>query len=283
MVKARGTFEEYGLDPEWLFLSSGDKVVTALLAGQADVCRASGFGQVLAAVSKGGTLKVVGGASILITQALFAKDPAIKTLKDLEGKNVGAGAPGALLHHMTVALLKKEGVDLSKVNFVSIGSSAQVFRAVVAGIVDAGASQIDVLEEGDQFGVHAIAEFWKALPDYPYQAAYSTQKIIDEKRDVLVRCMAAFGDLYKYLQEDDKSLDDWMKAYAKATGKEAGKGAKAAWQFTRDNKPYNITMTAESVNYLQDLNIDQGIQTERIPMEKIIDFTIARDALKMIG
>jgi ABC-type nitrate/sulfonate/bicarbonate transport system substrate-binding protein len=108
LMKRKGFFEEYGLEAKWLSVSDGAKVVTAVLTGEVDLVRASGFGQVLAAVNKGGKLKVVSGASVLITQAIYSSKPEVKSLKDLEGRTVGTGAPGALLHHMTVSTSQEE-------------------------------------------------------------------------------------------------------------------------------------------------------------------------------
>ena len=40
-----------------------------------------------------------------------------------------------------VALLLKHDVELSKVRFVNIGASVDVFRAIVFGTIDAGAGE----------------------------------------------------------------------------------------------------------------------------------------------
>jgi ABC-type nitrate/sulfonate/bicarbonate transport system substrate-binding protein len=281
LLRQEGFLEEYGLDAKVLAVSDGVKILSAVLTREVDICRASGFGQVLSAMTKGAKLKVCCGASVLITQAMFTKHPDVKTLKDLEGRNVGTGQPGALLHHMTVALLKKNGVDVNKVKFVNIGSSADVFRAVMAGTIDAGPSQIDVYENRSRFGVRSIAEFWTELPEYPYQAGYTADRTIAEKRDILLRTIAAFGKLYKFIPSPN-SMDAYVKAYVKAT---SGKGADAEgqWRLTNKYKPYDILLTEEKINFMQKMNVDLGIQKSMMPIEQVANFSMVNEAIKMIG
>lgn len=281
IMKDRGIFEEFGLDAEIISVGDGNKIVTGVLSGEIDMCRASGFGQVLTAIEKGAAMKVIGGASVLITQALFTGNPDIKTLKDLEGKTIGTGAPGALLHNMTVVLLRKNGVDLDKVTFVNIGSSNQVFRAVAAGTVDAGPSQLDVYDGQARFGVHSIADFWTDLPEYPYQASYSSDAAIRGKRDTLVRSMAALGRLYDYVQGPD-SRDVYVNTYVAATNGDS-RDAESQWDFLQTVKPFNLRLNPEKVDYMQDLNLEFGIQKKKLPTDRVADFSISDDALRLLA
>lgn len=282
LMQSQGFLKKFDLEPEFLSVSDGAKIVSAIVSGSADICRGSGFGQTLAAINQGAEMKVIGGACVLITQAIYTARPEIKTLKDLEGRVVGAGAPGALLHHMTSALLKKHGVDVSKVQFVNVGSSTNVFKAVVAGTVDAGPGLTNVYDEQAKYGVHAIADFWTELPDYPYQACYAATKAIDEKRDVLVRALAGFQSLYDFVQSDS-SKDVYVQAAMKATGDTEPSKSIAQWEFFNKYKPFSIVMPPERIDYLQGLNVDAGIQQAPLPLDRIADFSLAQDALKLIG
>ena len=98
----------------------------------------AGFGPVLPEIEKGARIKVVSGGAMLAPQTVYTTKADIRTVKDLVGRTVGTGAMGAALHQKMVALLRKKGVDDKSVKFVNIGSSANIFKAVVAGQVDAG-------------------------------------------------------------------------------------------------------------------------------------------------
>lgn len=163
-----------------------------LLSGETDMCALSGFGQVLPAIEKGAKLKVLAGGALLGLQAILTKNPAIKSVKDLEGRTVGTGSFGALLHQLVVALLRKKGVDEKKVTFVNVGSSTDVFRAIAAGTVDAGPCEAWL---SGRAGTRAVEEarFFADLPEYTYQASYTSERAIARKRDAIVRTLAGFA------------------------------------------------------------------------------------------
>ena len=282
LMKKQGFLEKYGLDTTFVAVSDGAKIVSAVISGEVDMVRAAGFGQTLTAIEKGGALKIIAGAGLPILQCLYTTKADIKTLKDLEGRVVGTGQPGALLHHMTSALLRKNGVDVSKVKFVNVGSSADVFRGIVAGTVDAGPSQVEVPSELKRYGIHSIAEFWKQLPEYPYNAAFSADRTIAEKRETLVRALAAIQETYNFIQGPN-SRDAVIKAYMDASGGRGDESGAFQWQFLSENKPYDIQIPEESINYLQNLNVETNIQSARLPIEKVADLSMVRDALKMLG
>ena len=82
-----------------------------------------------------------------------------------------------------VALLRKSNVDPGKVKFVNVGSSADVFRAVVAKVVDAGPSELDYEEQEAKYHVHGLADgkFWDGLPEFTNQASYASERSIRER------------------------------------------------------------------------------------------------------
>ncbi len=147
IMKDQGFFKKFGLAPNIVSVADGSKLMGAVIGGGSDIVVISGFSQVLAAIEKGAKIKLVAATRFLVDDVIYSKRPEVRRLKDVEGRTFGTGSPGALLHHMTVALMRKKGVDASKVRFVNIGSSSDVFRAVVAGTVDAGIALNDVYEQ----------------------------------------------------------------------------------------------------------------------------------------
>jgi ABC-type nitrate/sulfonate/bicarbonate transport system substrate-binding protein len=283
LLKQEGIFEALALDAKLLHVSDGSKLIGSLLSGETDMCALSGFGQVLPAIEKGARLKVLAGSAVLPLQAIMTKNPAIKTAKDLEGRTVGTGSIGALLHQLLVALLRKKGVDERKVRFVNVGSSVDVFRAVVAGTVDAG--PYEVWQQG-RFGTHALEEgrFHVDFPEYTYQASYSSDRAIARKREAIVRTLAAYGKLYRFLAET-QSREPFVKAFAAATGKDNREEAEAQWQFYHDQKPFavDLVLSEQRVRYMQELNVSLGVQKRVLPFEQVCDMSLARDAVILLG
>ena len=282
LLNRQGYLEEFGIAADTQNVSDGGRLMGNLLNGRSDITLLSGFGQVLPAIEKGGALKVVAGAGVLTGQAVYTAKPEITAVSDLAGRTVGTGAPGALLHQLVVALLTNNDVDPGSVEFVNIGASGDVFRAVAAGKVDAGPALVDVYDQQDKYGVHAIADLWTELPEYTYQGSYASEEAIEQKRDVLVGTLAAYCKLYRFVSGPD-SENAFMDAYAAAvSGGDPAEG-QAQWQFAQENQPYalDLVISDERINYMQELNVQQGIQNGVLPIEDVADMSIAREAAQL--
>ncbi len=283
LLKQEGLFEQLGLDANILHVSDGSKLIGSLLSGEMDMCALSGFGQVLPAIEKGAKLKILAGGAVRALQGILTKNPAVKTVKDLEGRTVGTGSVGALLHQLVVALLRKKGVDEKKVTFVNVGSSTDVFRAIVAGTIDAG--PCEVWQQG-KFGTHMLEDgrFYADLQEYTYQASYGSDRAIATRRESIVRTLAAYGKLYRFLGEA-RSREPFVKAFATAMSKDDREEAQAQWQFYQDLRPFavDLVLSEERVRYMQDLNVSLGVQKGVLPYEQVCDMSMARDAVKLLG
>jgi ABC-type nitrate/sulfonate/bicarbonate transport system substrate-binding protein len=283
LLKQEGLFDQFELETNILHVSDGSKLIGSLLSGETDMCALSGFGQVLPAIEKGAKLKVLAGGAVLPLQGILTKNPAIKTVKDLEGRTVGTGSIGALLHQMVVALLRKKGADEKKVRFVNVGSSVDVFRAIVAGTLDAGPCEI--WQQG-RLGTHVLEDgrFYTDLSEYTYQASYGSDRAIAGKRQAIVRTLAAYAKLYRFLGED-RSREPFLKAFATATGKNDPDEAEAQWRFYREYKPFavDLVLSEQRVRYMQDLNVSLGVQKRVLPYEQVCDMSLAKGALNLLG
>jgi ABC-type nitrate/sulfonate/bicarbonate transport system substrate-binding protein len=184
-----------------------------------------------------------------------------------------------------VALLRKHGVDITKVNFVNIGSSTDVFRAVVAKTVDAGPAELDYEEFESKYNVHGIADgkFWNELPQFTNQASYTSEQATRERRDVLVRTLAAYAKLYRFISST-QSKDAYISARATATGKNEPDEAIVQWNFFQTHASFatDLALSEERVRYIQELNISLGVQKAAIPYGQVTDMSIARDAIKLL-
>ena len=285
-MNIKGYFKEFGLTATSTTVSSGTNITGALLTDEADICIFAGFSQLILAVEKGARLKILAGASVRGQQAVFSKNPAVQRIKDLEGRTFGVGAIGAQLHEVAVALLRKKGVDLSKVRFVNVGSSGDVFRAVAAGIVDAGNGQADVLSSLDRFGVHPVqdGDYATDLPEYTWQASFAPIETIQKKRETLVRTLAAYCKAFRYVQNPG-SKDDFVRAQLDALGEknrdQVVAGAASQWEYLQKRKIYaeDLLLSEERVQYMQELNMQISGQKKIIPYHDLIDTSLAQEAV----
>lgn len=286
LMQKRGYLEEFGLQPKFLNVSDGSKIVGGLIGGDIDCSMMSGFGQVFPAIEKGARLKIIAGSSVTPSLAVVTKKPEIGSLKDLEGRTVGVGSLGALLHQLMVALLRKKGVDVTKVRFVNVGASGDVFRAATMGTIDAGTAESAIIDELDKYGVRLIpgGNMSEELTEYTYQASWTSERAIQSKRDTLVRGLAAHAKLYRFLQTPE-SLEPFIAARAAILPNSPREEGLLQWKYIQHYKPYSVDLVLddERLRYMQQLNVDTQVQRQVMPVDRVADMSIARDALKLLG
>ena len=284
VIERMGYFKDFGLDPTIINVSDGTKIVAALISGQADICPTSGFTQVLAAIEKGAPLKIVAGGAIKNFSALFSADPQIRTLKELEGRTVGIGALGAQLHQSMIALFRKFGVDSSKVRFVNVGASTDVFKAVSARTIDAGASEVWLQAKGPP-SLHILehGKLFESIPEFVNQAAFVSERGIAQKRDLIVRTLAAYAKAYRFIMTGDSEAA-FVAAGAAALCPNAAEEVRAQWRFWREIQPFaaDLILPEDRVRYMQALNLTTGSQKALMPYARLADMSLARDALKLL-
>jgi NitT/TauT family transport system substrate-binding protein len=113
-----GEFKKYNLNVQMVSIANSATQTQALQSGSLDIAMST-IATVLAA-PKALNLRVVAG-SIAADPAILG-DASIKTVQDLVGKNIGVAVLGPGPQEVVEALLKDDGVDPSKVNFVAYGS-----------------------------------------------------------------------------------------------------------------------------------------------------------------
>jgi ABC-type nitrate/sulfonate/bicarbonate transport system substrate-binding protein len=286
MMHQSGILESFNLRPNILEVQDGSKILGALVSGSVDVSTMAGFGQVFPAIERGGGLKIIGGALLSPTLAMFTGKPDIKSLKALEGRTVGIGSVGALVHQLTTALLRKYQVDVSKVTFANIGSTSAIFRAVSAGTVDAGVGEASLTGSAAQFHVTAIPHGFMAteLPDYTYSGAWASDRAIQTKRDVIVRALAAYAKLYRFVQTP-QAKDAYLRAYRSVFTSAPQAEAEAYWNYVQTYKPFavDLALSPQRINYMQELNVSFKVQKAVLPFNRVADMSLAADALKLLG
>lgn len=279
LIANRKYFETVGLTATTQNVSDGVKLMAAIVNGASDIAILTGFSQVFPAIENGAQVKLIGSALLPVSFLMFTANPAVRTLKDLEGKSVGTGAIGALVYMTAVALLKKHNVDISKINFVNIGSSSDVFKAVAAKKVDAGPAQHEFFNLAAKYGVRSIGNMAKEIPEFTNQGAFASTRIIAQKRDILVRTLAAYGKAYRYV-DGPASKQAYIQAYHDGVGPDTEEQAVDQWTWFQEYHAYNtaIALTPQRIEYMQRLNVEFGIQKSVLPMSQVADMSIARDA-----
>ena len=285
LMRQQQFFEHFDLAATVVHVSDGNKITSSIIGGETDITAMSGFGQIFPAMERGGKLKVLAGACILPTLAAYTAKAEIRTLQDLAGKTIGSGATGSLVHQLMLALLRKKGVDTSGIRFVNIGASPDIFRAVSVGTVDAGLGESTLLlNPAKPVRMLPSSNLADELPEYTYQGAYTSQAMIASKREVLVRALAAYGMLYRFVQTPE-ARDAFIKARSAIVKNGSMEEHVLIWNFIQEKQPFakDLTLNDERLRYMQSLNLDLKVQKTQLPFSQTADMSLAQDAVKLLG
>ena len=285
LMRQQQFLESFDLAPELLGVADGTRILGGLLGRSVDISTMSGFGQAFAAIERGAPIKILAGGAMLPGLALFSARPGVTVLKHLEGKTIGTGSIGALVYQLTMTLLQKYKVDTSAIRFVNVGSSADILRAVAAGTVDAGAADVALIDHAAEHHVHLIehGNMSVELREYTYQGAWTVAQNIVSERDALVRTLAAYAKLYRFVQSPG-AREAFFRAHRKVFPTAPESDPQAQWDYIQGYKPFavELTLSPERLRYMQALNVSFKVQQGILPFERVADMSLATDALKLL-
>lgn len=285
LMRQERFLESFGLSPEVMQVADGSKILGGVVSGSVDASMMSGFGQVFPAIEHGAPIRILAGGALTPMLALFTGKPDVRTLKDLEGKTIGTGSIGALVHQLTVTLLKKHAVDTSRVRFVNVGSNADIFRAVSAGTVDAGASEAALIADSAKHHVRMVehGDMSLELEDYTFQGAWTSLRKIQTERDVVVRTLAAYAKLYRFVQQPGSEAA-FLRARRTVFPSAPDSDHEAQWTWIQARKPFatDLVLSPERLRYMQTINVGFKVQRAVLTFDRVADMSLAADALKLL-
>jgi len=283
VAQEKGFYEAEDLEVKLTHIADSSIPVRALIAGDMDIIQA-GMAETLVAIGRGAELKTVGGIHTGLHYAFWTRPGSgIQSIADLPGKNVAISSPGSLPHVVTLALLHKEGVpqsEIDKINWVAIqGSSARV-NGIIAGAVDATvASYSPEIERSGSANILEIVG--PELPGYIMIPFDTTDRMIEERRDVLKRFIKAQILATRFVLENkDEAL-----AVAKGHFDYTDEDLEAFYKFYVDGRIWNPngTVDVDAATYMQELNVEAGLQDEVLPVDDVLDTSIVADIISEIG
>jgi len=216
-AQAEGYFKEENLDVEISYATGGMDTLQTIITGSQDIATGNGALGVVSAFSKGAPVVVLANSGRGTEDVYWyvpAKSP-IKSIKDLEGKELAFSRPGSTTHLIGQALLKASGVHAK---LVSVGDPSASRTMVMSGqIATAWApfpANYDLVRKGETRIVVRGAEA-KEMAEDTIRVVVANANWVKEHRDVAIRFLRANwkGMLYQY-----KLTDAGVKRYADKWG-----------------------------------------------------------------
>jgi NitT/TauT family transport system substrate-binding protein len=175
-----GFYKDEGLDLEIKPLVGDQAAVRALVAGEADVAW-TGFAAALQAIEAGAQLGGISSTSPKLDYLLVAQKD-VRSLKDLEGKNLGVSTPGAVSHQVPRLMMLAAGADPAKAKVVPIGGSSARVQALIGKKIDAAVLNSSFAARTFKTDyLHVIGDAAKDLPNYLYAWEIAPRSVLTQK------------------------------------------------------------------------------------------------------
>lgn len=280
MVSRRDFAEKQGLKLEILTFKNGATAHKALLAGEIDSIESSPGAAILAG-ARGADIKILGCDWPGVPHGLIVRSTIAK-VEDLKGKMIAVAAPGSLPNLLISALLEKYKIPASDVRLANLGGDLDRYKAVVAGVADAGIVAAEFLSVAPK-DIAMLVAGRDILPNYVRLCLTTTGKVLTERRADAVRFIAAEMDALRFAvsHRDDTIALTRELIHAKPDD------PRAAYAFDDTVKhgavDPAVPLPLDKLKWMQDELVKAGNLKTPIDLAKITDASIRAEAEKRAG
>ena len=195
MVGERDFASRHGLKLEIVPMKNGALAHKALLAGEVDSIESSPGAAILAG-ARGADIKIIGCDWPGVPHGLMAKSTITK-VEDLKGKTIAVAAPGSLPNLLINAILEQHKLLPSEVRFANLGGDLDRYKAVTAGVADAGIVAAEFMAVAPK-DVKMLVYGHDVLPNYVRLCLSMTGKTIAARRADAIGFVAAQMQALKF-------------------------------------------------------------------------------------
>lgn len=283
VAQEKGIYEKHGLEVELVHIADSSIPVRSLIAGDLDISQA-GMSETLAAVDKGAGLKTIGGVHTGLHYAFYVNPKSgIDDVTDLVGKKVGISSPGSLPHVVVTALMRQAGMtddQIRQVQWVSLKGSSARINGILSNAIDATVSNYDPKAAHDE-NAEILFVVSRKLPEYVMTPWDVSDETLKDRRDVLKRFVRAELEAVRWIWENEKGALDVAKKHFPYNDEELAE----FYEFYRNGGVWNPNglIGAEQATYMQELNVEGGLQRQVLPAGQVLDTSIVREVLDEIG
>lgn len=195
MVSRRDFAARQGLKLDIFTFKNGATAHKALLAGEIDSIESSPGAAILAG-ARGADIKILGCDWPGVPHGLMVR-ATVSKVEDLRGKTVAVASPGSLPNLLINTLLEKYKIPVSEVRFANLGGDLERYKAVLAGVTDAGVVAAEFMSVAPK-DITMLVAGHDILPNYVRVCLTVTGKTLSEKRTEAVGFIAAEMDAFRF-------------------------------------------------------------------------------------
>ena len=277
MIGQRDFAARYGLKVEIVSLKNGATAHKALLAGELDSIESSPGAAILAG-AHGADIKILGCDWPGVPHGLMVRS-SIGKVEDLKGKTIAVAAPGSLPNLLVNAILDQNKIPQADVRFANLGGDLDRFKAVVAGVADAGIVAAEFMAVAPK-DIKMLIAGHEALPNYVRLCLTMTGRTIASRREDAIGFMAAEMNALKFAvshrYETIKLTQETIHA------KPDDPRPAYAYDFTLKQGAIDpaVKLPLDKLNWMQGELVKAGNLKMPVDLGKITDSDIRAEALK---
>ncbi|RAH96717.1 ABC transporter substrate-binding protein [Acuticoccus sediminis] len=282
VAQDKGFYADQDLEVSFDHIADSSIPIRSLISGSSDIIEA-GMAETLIAIGRGAEARTIGGIATGLHYALWVRpDAGIESIEDFVGKNIAVSSPGSLPHVVILALLRDAGVpqdEIDTINWVAVSGSSARRNAILAGTVDATVASYSPQADRAE-GIDMLSVVGEALPNYVMLPWDVSVESIEERRDVLKRFVTAELLATRFIFENEAEALEIAKAHFDFSDEDLA----AYYDFYTGGiwNPNGI-VSDEAATYMQQLNVDAGMQSKVLPVEAVLDQSILMEVLDELG
>ena len=264
---------KYGLDFEAVYAGRA-RPHQLLLSGDAQYVVSTGTGVVSSYAV--GTKDLVIIASFVHTtgSSIFSK-PQLKTAKELRGKNIASGRPGAvndiLLHYI---LKRKFALEPGRdVKIVNIGDTPAILPALEKGVVDAAMLTTPARLVAKKAGFRELVDFDDLGVQYPYVGISTLKANVKKNPDVTLRLVWALTDAIQVFKTSKERSLSVMKKYLRGASDEMLEETYGYFSTRMPRFPYP---SAEAIKTALEMMVEQFPGAGAVDPQEVIDLSYVK-------
>lgn len=200
LAKETGAFQRHGLDVELIYISTGTKMVQALVGGDIKIAQVGGAAP-LGARLRGAEVKIVAVAFNTLALSLLTQTD-IRSIADLKGKRLGISRFGSNTDFGMRYLLKKHNISDREVTFLQFGEAQAIFAALLSNTIHAGILSYPTTVAAIRKGFRELIDFSDVGLEFPNSNVVLTDRFLQTQPDLVRRFLMGYCEGLKSYKTD---------------------------------------------------------------------------------
>jgi len=213
VAQEEGLFRKNGLEVELVHIPSTSRAIQTLLAGELAYTYMGGR-TAAEATLKGADVAIVAGVANRLVFSFMARSE-IKTFNDLKGKKIGITRLGSSTHSVTLWVMNRFGLKPDDYQLLQLVDVPNIFTAMMAGQIDAGALSPPTNFRGRKVGLTELIDLSKEGPEYVSVAIGSTRSFLKNNEEMTRRFIRGYSEGVLFLRANKTAGIKAIQKYAR--------------------------------------------------------------------